>query len=262
VPKLNDGNETSPQIRSGSASIPGTLGGGTQTDLTASKPISVPSDVPASKAKFNWLDPNVSLALCQTGMTVRSVDQLLIRLVTSHFLDAAYLFNSNLNYLVFNENQAQGKIRIALHTNFDASASDKIPAIVIKRGNLECTRIAAGDEGAGTNLSTSVYQYVRRMRGQHQVVILSAVDGEAEDLGMEVFDILTSASPLLVSRYPFADFQVTGITELQIMSELGNRYGVIVTVQYEYEYAWKITLGDDVAPMLTGVNVNTTFVAS
>jgi hypothetical protein len=189
------------------------------------------------------------------------VDQVLIRVLTSHFLDATYLFNSNLNYLVFNENQAQGKIRIALHTNFDAASSDKVPAIIVKRMNAEATRVAMGDEGQGTDLATSVYQYVRRIRGQHQIVVLSSVDGEAEDLGMEVFDTLTTASPLLVSRYPFADFQVTGITELQIMSELGNRYGVVITTQYDYEYGWKITPGDDIAPLVTGFNVNTTFVA-
>jgi hypothetical protein len=261
MPKLNDGNETYSQIRPGAAAIPGTLGGGTQTDLAASKPISSPVNTATSKTKFSWLDPTVSAALCSTGLYPRAIDQILMRVLTSHFLDATYLFNTNLNYLVFNENQAQGKIRIALHTNFDASAADKIPAIVIKRGNTESTRLSMGDEGAGTNLATSVYQYARRIRGQHQLVVLSSVDGEAEDLGMEVFDTLSTASPLLVSRYPFADFQVTGITELQIMSELGNRYGVIVTTQYDYEYGWKVTLGDDIAPLVTGFNVNTTFVA-
>jgi len=262
VPKLNDGNEVYAQLRPGVAAIPGTVGGGTQTDLDPSKPISIPVSTSASKTKFSWLDPNVSAALCTTGMSIRGIDQLIMRVLTSHFLDAANLFNSSLNYLVVNENQAQGAIRIALHTNFDGSASDKMPALVIKRGNIESTRLVAGDEGSASTPESAIYSYIRRLRGQHQVVVLASTDGEAEDLAMEVFDTLTTAGPVLTSRYPIADFQVMGMTELQIMSELGSRYAVIVGLQYDFEYSWKVTLGDDLAPSLTGLNVTTQFIAS
>lgn len=271
MPELNQGSEPFPAVRPGATPIDTSLTTpvgqpdnncapvGTQTDIPANPNvpgISVPVDPDApggTKEKFNWLDPAYIAQLCTDGLSPRAVDQILWRVLVSHFVDPDNLFNQDLDYLVFNENQAQGTIRIAMNTTFDATAAERLPALIIKRGQQESRRIVIGDLASTPGVTSNERRYVRRLIGSHQIMIISAVDGEVEALSLEVLDLLTCVSPVLVSLYPFGDFQVAGLSEMQLMSQVGNKYGVMLGMQYQYEYGWSVTVDNGA---VTGFSIN------
>ena len=265
MPLTNDGNERDTRIRPGAAPIEGAdqapVGAvpvgtpcstqGVQTDLPpAGYTVETPSG--SFDQTYNWADLS---ALCPRGLDMRTIETVLFQLTVSHFADASRIINPDLKGLVYNQNQQLSKIRVVLNTAYDLPTSTKLPAVILKRGEQKFSRIGLNDRGGRTFPTTSgIYPFVRNCEGTHLLMAASSAPGEAENLANELLDAFTCVSPVLRSELPFADFEVAGVSELQISDELGNRSVVAVQLHYKYELGWTLRY---TTPLAGAIDVRT-----
>lgn len=265
MPLTNDGNERDVRLRPDAAPIAGAdeqLNGrvpvgqpcatqGVQTDLP---PSGYTVDTPSGSFNqtYNWAD---LAALCPRGLDMRTIETLLFQLVVSHFSDPDRIINPDLKGLIYSPNQVQTKLRIALNTAYDLPVSSKLPAVILKRGEQKFSRIGLNDRGERSFASTTgVFPFVRNSEGTHSLLAVSSVPGETENLANELLDAFTCVAPVLRSELPFADFEVVGVSELQLSEELGNRSVVAVQLLYKYELGWTLRYA---TPLVGAIDVRT-----
>lgn len=262
MPLTNDGNERDVRLRPDVAPIPGAdanLSGpipvgapcattGTQTDLPPSG-YSVTTPSGTYNQNYDWGDLS---KLCPRGLDMRSVERVLFQIVVSHFSLASRIINPDLKDLIFNTNAIATKIRVDLNTTYNLATAAKLPAVILRRGEQKFGRISLNDAGERRFApSTGETSFCRRVEGTHQLLCVSAVPGEAENLANELVDLFTGVSPVLRSELPFADFEVGGVGELQLSDELGNRAVVVVNVVYKYELGWTMVQATPLAVKLS-----------
>jgi hypothetical protein len=69
---------------------------------------------------------------------------------------------------------------------------------------------------------------------------LGTADGFVEELAYEVYDLFNAVSPVLRTELPLHDFQVSGMSEVGILEELGSTLGVAIDLTYAFEYSWTV----------------------
>jgi hypothetical protein len=268
-----DGNTVDVRIRSDVDPIPGAdldliqpipgCAVGTQTYFTTAQVPSTPGSILATIPdgdtagqvidKWNWQLPANQDETCPTGLDSKLINNLFLRILIKHFAEVdedgelINVTNPNLVDLKFTGDPSTSKIRIALNTVYDFASSLTMPALIIKRGGIKSARIGIGDSvnfQESSDGETQSVEYVRTITGSHSILVISALDGEVEELATEVFDLLTRLSPAIRAVYPFFDFQIEEMSEVQLADEGGNKFVVGINVSYAYEHGWLTCYGD------------------
>lgn len=261
MPKRNDGNEQDLRIRP-SADAPSLEGDnpftgarpegagpcdehGTQTNL----PVEVePPD--GSSFSFDWSDQT---NYCPEGFSNRSVNTLLMGILKSHFFFEENIIQEAIKRFTWNPDPALSNIRIVMNTTWDAAQAGKLPAIVIKRGGQKQQRVVFNDKGeTGDPVYEGTTRHVRFVQGSHRILCMAETDGETESLVEEVNDLLSCVSPVIRSDLPMHDFQVTTLSEVGTLDDVGGSLAAVVEVAYSYEYAWTLKR---IGPTLSGTTV-------
>jgi hypothetical protein len=265
MPLTNDGNERDVRIRPDAAPIEGAdqnLKGpipvgnpcattGSQTDLPKSG-YSIETPSGSFEQTYDWAN---LAALCPRGLDMRTIETLIFQLLVSHFSDPARIINPELKDLIYTTNPLTTKIRIVLNTTYDLATATKLPAVILKRGEQKFARIGLNDRGERKFPTTSgIYPFVRNCEGTHVLMAVSSVPGETENIANELLDAFTCVSPVMRSQLPFADFEVVGVSELQVSDELGNRSVVAVQLLYKYELGWTMRYA---TPLVGAIDVRT-----
>lgn len=265
MPLTNDGNEQDVRLRPDTAPIPGA-----DENLTGPIPPGAPcatsgvqTDLPPSgytvqtpSGDFNQTyDWSNLAALCPRGLDMRTIETVIFQIVVAHFSDPARIINPALKGLVYTTNPLTSKLRVVLNTSYDLATATKLPAVIVKRGEQKFSRISLNDRGERQfPTPDGIYPFVRNAEGTHSLIAASAVAGEVENLANELLDAFTCLSPVLRSQLPFADFEVVGVSELQISDELGNRNVVAVQLSYKYELGWTMRYA---TPLVGAIGVHT-----
>ena len=250
MPKRNDGNESAIQLNktatiivpSGSVFPPtANIVPPSQVNIPASGPVSVPHDPAATALTYAWWD---STGVCPNGLDARAVDRIVMKLVVSHFINAANIASPFLLAAgcVYNENPSLSGLRIVPFSLWDAATANKKPSVVIKRGQQTVQRLAIGDKASrNTDTGSNTYAYTRLVMGEHYLICSSQENGEIEELAVEVFNMITGYSPIVRSLLPFVDFAVTGLSPMQAGDELGTSFTAAVKIEYKYELGWTVS---------------------
>lgn len=179
---------------------------------------------------YNW---------CPNGLTLQMVSGLITKALTLHFSSPDFITRPELKSYVWAPSNPG--IRITPASRFDTKMANQLPAIIIKRGPAQSSRIAIGDVFHNDVEGTGVTKYTRMVTGSHAIMCMAETDGGTEMLGMEVFDTLTWLGPIFRTKLPFHDFQVQGIGDLSVLDALGNKVGTQLSVSYTFEYSWTTT---------------------
>lgn len=282
MPKRNDGNEQDLRIRpsNDAKSLEGNNpftgahpenvdpcveGYGEQVDLpetTDSCGNTIEIETPDGSLTYDWLDAS---DVCPEGFSPATLDKLYMRLLKNHFSDPDKIMNPTLKDYTYNTDTQLSKIRIVMNTTFDLGDDGKLPALIVKRGRQRMQRVAIDDFGEGGQPSQGLPHFVRFLQGSHRVLCLGPVDGFTEALAFEVFTLFNCVSPVVRKDLPLHDFQVTDLSEIGILDDLGNTLGVAVESVYAYEYGWTLkyitptlrTLRTQVSVTLDEVNQET-----
>jgi hypothetical protein len=228
--------------------------GGTQQDLNTPVVPTVPQ-VQTLAQTHGMVD---LWSLCTSGLSPRLTTGVLMKLVANHFSNPNLIFTPNLKRYTWSPDPAATTIRLVQNTNFDPVTAGMYPAVVFTRTGVQSMGRAINDQLDQVDqrsVDLGIGSYVRFMQGGHRITCLSNAAGEAEDLALEIFDILTWLSPALRSQGMFHHFQVMSLGELGTLEDQGNLFGVPIEVQYAYEYAWEL---QPLAPTLKAFNFNLT----
>jgi hypothetical protein len=189
---------------------------------------------------------------CPTGLDIRNIDQIIIKILKNYFTYAGKLTNERLRKFVYTDRQDTG-IRIVMNSLWDPQKAGMTPAIIVKRGPQKADRIVINDRGEAYTGRQAIYDFARMITGEHKIIVTGAVDGETEELAQEVFLILTCLTPSLRGSIPFHDFQVAGISELVVGDATGHKFKVEIQIQYAYEYSWTVK---ELSPNLVQIGIN------
>lgn len=210
-------------------------GASAQTDLNA--------PTAADTAAFVQVHMDQLQDLCQWGLSGSIVTGLLMQFFRNHFSTPTTIMAPTLKTYLWSSanNGVTSGLRIVNFTEFDANSGQQ-PSIVVKRGLQNSARKMMGDLNHSTlaQRDAGFNNYVRFIQGSHTLFVTGTTDGEAEDLGDEVFDSLTYMAPTFVTNLPFHDFEVVSKGELGVMDTLGNLLGIPIVVNYTYEYGWLV----------------------
>ena len=213
------------------------------------------------------LDPVSSL--CSTGKFAGILTGALVRLLQEHF--------SNPSALIYdgeNEQNPNGSAALQLQNYqwtsdprttaiqiqpvwlYNAEDIQRRPAIYVKRNKWQSQRLAIADgftvgptfqQGANNEkiVERVPGQYQTRMiAGSHSVFCLSQKGAEAELLGSEVFEWLTSFCQPLREELKLTRLEVLDLGEIALLDEHVEAYGVPIVLAYQFSYTWRVgTIG-------------------
>ena len=244
--KRDNGNEQDLRVRPGAHSLdpdnpftgqippgkdPCVDGYGNQTDVPP-----VPPVPPVNPPSYDWSDiPGA----CPSGMTPLLLDKLFIRALKQHFGNPDNIQNPDLKQYVYPDGP-DSKIRIVLNTVWDATQAGQIPAIIVKRGPQQSSRVAIGDRGERVDGSDGEMSFTRTIQGSHRILAVGGTDGTAEALGFEIFGFLTCISPIVRTYVPVLNFEVTGMGEMGLLDEQGRAFAIPIQSVYAYEHGWTV----------------------
>lgn len=276
MPKRGDGNEDDLRVRPRRSAHPLTKDNpftgehpldtppcapfGTQTDLPPGIPPTPPGPPgppgpPTPEPTFPAYDWTDLSGICPYGLDIRSTNRIILQILKGHFSDPNKIVIPSLKQYVYTTDPVTSKIRIVLNTAFNLAQNGLLPAIVVKRGLQKQQRLVIGDlSDKDLAMTEGITGYSRAWQGAHRIMVLGTADGQVEDLALEVNQLFTCLSPILRSDVPFLDFQVTDMSELGIIEDLGQTLGVAIEVIYTYEYGWRVVRN---APELRGVAFET-----
>jgi hypothetical protein len=124
------------------------------------------------------------------------------------------------------------------------------PAILIKAGNWQESRLAIGNRSLGGTET----EYYKKIEGTHTVMVVGKTVAQAELIAREVHGYLSHFGPLLRDWLSMSRWEVPMLAEPTELEENLENIVINIPVQYELIYSW--TLHPEVSRLLRQISVN------
>jgi hypothetical protein len=174
---------------------------------------------------------------CSFGLTPLLMTGFLIQWLGDHFSQRSNLEHPELRDVLWSANTRNG-ILIASITDWDPSAVEKRPGIIVKRNAWTPERIAIDDRLTPTADGYEYYSVI--MRGSHTIFCLAGEGAEVEILGAEVFRELIGFSSLIRRTLALKRFNVGELGPVNELQESTENYAVPITVAYASDLSWRL----------------------
>lgn len=132
--------------------------------------------------------------------------------------------------------QAPFQITIENFFSFNISQVGVRPAILIKAGNWQESRLAIGNRAIGG----TEQDYYKRIEGTHTVMVIAKTVAQAELIAREVHGYLSHFGPLLREWMGLSRWEVPMIQEPTELEENLENIAITIPVQYELVYSWEL----------------------
>lgn len=236
MPRRDNGNDRPVNLRPGGQQVDipqdAAIRKGKQVEIASP---SGTSTTPIYDQAYDFLDSSV---VCCRGWDPILLDNFFLRALKSHFSQPDTFFHNELKDYPYKPGK-EGKLNILLSTRWDPNNVETRTALVVKRGTLQSQRIVT-DDVAEVDEVTGQTSYVRHLKGSHRILCSGEVDGQSDLIAYETFLFLTTYAPLIRQQLPFHAFDVVGLTEQEVMDDLGHEFRAAVQIEYLYEYGWSI----------------------
>lgn len=124
------------------------------------------------------------------------------------------------------------------------------PAVLIKAGNWQESRLAIGNRTLGGNET----EYYKKIEGTHTIMVVGKTVAQTELLAREVHGYLSHFGPLLREWMNLTRWEVPTIQEPTELEENLENIVINIPVQYELVYSWE--LHPEVSRLLRQISVN------
>lgn len=124
------------------------------------------------------------------------------------------------------------------------------PAVLIKAGNWQESRIAIGNRTLGGNDT----EYYKKFEGTHNVMVIGKTVAQTELIAREVHGYLSHFGPLLREWMNLTRWEVPMLQEPTELEENLENIVINIPVQYELVYSWE--LRPEVSRLLRQISVN------
>lgn len=165
------------------------------------------------------------------GLQPQILDGLFMNALADHFSDPSHIWSEDLRGLIWSPDPSRTKIAIFPVSHVERTTSLDIPAIIVKPGAFKSTRIAIGDADDVDPVAGPMF--TRRIDGGHTFIVSGGSGSLVKSLGWELYAFFEAFGPLVRQRLG-ADLSADGIGEIAVLSDLGNKLAVPVTVNYTF----------------------------
>lgn len=176
---------------------------------------------------------------CSGLLTPNDFTAFLRLLLTQHFSNSEQILSEYLKSRLFVEDTNTG-IVIESVGAWTPNTAERRPAILLARGEWKRDIMGIGN---GTDYSTTggLLNYYRRITGQHNIICVGKTRAEAEELGMEVFYVLTTLEPLIYENIPKLMFHAMSLSATSRLKEYRDHYACAVGVVYSFTFQFNIS---------------------
>lgn len=179
---------------------------------------------------------------------------LIRNVLMNHFSSPRYVEAPDLKHLLWRDTDASDIMIESVH-RWNPAMSEKRPAIIVKRNDVENRRLGVGDLRQGQPADKYGHpHYVTCWVGSHTAFCIAPTGAQAEILGTEVQRELTEFGPVIQSSINgMLRFNVLRRSGLAKLEEARENWVVAVTIGYAYEERWIIRKQ---APLLRAISLS------
>jgi hypothetical protein len=175
--------------------------------------------------------------VCSLGLTPILMTGFLIQHIGDHFSRRQNVEHPELRDVLWRADTRNG-ILIASITDWNPTAVESRPAVIVKRNAWQPERLAIDDRL--TPSSDGYERYCMLMRGSHTIFCLAGEGGEVEILGAEVYRELLGFCSIIRRTLNLARFGVGELGPVNELQEATENYAVPITVAYASVLSWTI----------------------
>jgi len=190
--------------------------------------------------------------LCALGMMPHVVTGFLRDWLTNRFADANNIETEVLRGLLWKATQPTG-ILIESITRWKPEATEKRPAIIIKRGNWTSSRLVLNDSVGTVDSYLGSQRYGRLMAGSHTLFCISNSGVQSEIIAGEVFKDLNTYGLVIANILNLVKFEAVELGELFQLEEAKENYAAPIVIQYTGQEVWTVA---QQGPILKRVNLS------
>ncbi len=177
--------------------------------------------------------------LCALGMMPHVVTGFLRDWLTNRFSDPNNIEAEPLRGLLWKATQPTG-ILIESITRWKPEATEKRPAIIIKRGNWTSSRLVLNDSVGTDDTYLGSQRYGRLMAGSHTLFCISNSGAQSEIIAGEVFKDLNTYGLVIANILNLVKFEAVELGELFQLEEAKENYAAPIVIQYTGQEVWTV----------------------
>jgi len=117
---------------------------------------------------------------------------------------------------------------------FDVQKTGIRPAIIVKAGTWQESKLVIGDNGMNGET------YYKKITGSHAIQIIAKSISQAELIAREVHGYLSHFGPILREWIDFSKWEVPNIGEPTELEEQAENVVIPITLNYEIVYSWEL----------------------
>lgn len=190
--------------------------------------------------------------LCALGMTPHIVTGFLRDWLTNRFSDADNIETEQLRGMLWKATQPTG-ILIESITRWKPEATEKRPAIIIKRGSWTSSRLVLNDSAGIGDVYLGSQRYGRLMTGSHTLFCISNSGAQSEIISGEVFKDLNTYGLVIANILNLVKFEAVELGELFQLEEAKENYAAPIVIQYTGQEVWTVA---QQGPILKRINLS------
>jgi len=196
-------------------------------------------------------DPKQITSICSLGWRPLLLTGFLVQWMRQHFVDAANIEDTELQGTLWKADETTN-ILIESITRWDPKLTEKRPAVIVKRNDINNNRLIIDDRELG--VGRDGINYFTYFVGSHTLFCISREGAEAEKLSTEVYRELVEFGPIIRRLLEFHKLKLESIGSIFKVEEARETFAVPVTITYAFEEAWKITAKQ---PPIKRIDLNT-----
>lgn len=189
-------------------------------------------------------------ALCSLGHSPRLMTGIIRQLLLQYFTDEENVRNAHLRQFLRDNGTWSAGVDSGLYIEsllrWRPELTESRPALVIKEGDWDWTRVGIGD-AAGEDWRTGKESFYGLWKGSHTVFAIGNEGAETQILAAEVADLLLFYAPVIAEQMNLQRFVPLQMGAPAALQESTENYVIPVSVAYIVERQW-YTLPD--APRL------------
>ena len=190
--------------------------------------------------------------LCALGMMPHVITGFLRDWLTNRFSDADNIETEQLRGMLWKATQPTG-ILIESITRWKPEATEKRPAIIIKRGSWSSSRLVLNDSAGINDVYLGSQRYGRLMTGSHTLFCISNSGAQSEIISGEVFKDLNTYGLVIANILNLVKFEAVELGELFQLEEAKENYAAPIVIQYTGQEVWTVA---QQGPILKRVNLS------
>jgi hypothetical protein len=177
--------------------------------------------------------------LCSVGWRPLLLTGFLVEWMRNHFAASGNIEEASLVDTLWKADNTTN-ILIESITKWKPELTEKRPAIIIKRNDINVNRLGIDDRLMGYKSADGSKLYTTWLTGSHTLFCIGREGAEVEKLATEVYRELIEFGRLIREVLQFTKFMLQSVGSIFKIAEARETFAVPVTLTYAFDEKWKL----------------------